>query len=71
MVIKTFDTVADLGERFDSEVFKDISDETLFVYNRTNNTWYRYRWAPGKREIRFVEAVSGELPLVIQVYPAD
>ena len=68
-VIKTFDSVAMLGQRFESEVFQDISGESLFVYRRADNAWYRYRWTSGKREIRFVEETSGELPLVVQVYP--
>ena len=69
MVIKSFDTLRALGKRFDSEVFRDIGDGTLFVYDRTRNTWYRYRWAQGKREITFVEELQGELPLVVQIYP--
>lgn len=69
MVIKTFDSVAMLGQRFDSEVFQDISDESLFVFRRADNTWYRYKWTSGKREIRFVEEIGGELPIVIQIYP--
>jgi hypothetical protein len=68
-VIKTFDSVEALGERFASEVFKDISDEALYVYSRSDNQWYQYRWAPGRREITLVGPSSGELPLVIQVYP--
>ncbi|HXF62970.1 MAG TPA: hypothetical protein VNK95_15200 [Caldilineaceae bacterium] len=68
-VIRTFDSMASLGERFAGEVFQDISDETLYVYNRTDNQWYQYRWAPGRREITLVGPASGELPLVVQVYP--
>ena len=68
-VIKTFESVEMLGERFESEVFQDISDESLFVYRRADNTWYRYRWTSGKREIRFAEEITGELPIVVQVYP--
>lgn len=69
MVIKSFDTLEALGSRFDSEVFRDIGDGTLFVYDRTRNVWYRYRWAPGNREIRYVGVLNGELPIVTQVYP--
>jgi hypothetical protein len=69
MVIKAFDSVESLGKRFDSEVFQDISDETLYVYHRADNAWYRYRWTSGRREIRFVEQNAGELPIVVQVYP--
>lgn len=68
-VIKAFDSIEALGERFESEVFQDVSDESLYVYWRANNTWYRYRWTSGQREIRFVEEMSGELPIVVQVYP--
>ncbi len=68
-VIKTFDTVEMLGDTFDSEVFQDVSDESLFVFRKTDNTWYRYRWTSGKREIRFSEEIGGELPIVVQVYP--
>jgi hypothetical protein len=68
-VIKTFDSLASLSARFETEVFQDISAEDLFVYNKRDNTWYHYRWVSGRREIVLVGAVSGELPLVIQVYP--
>jgi hypothetical protein len=68
-VIKTFDSVESLGERFAGEVFKDISNEALYVYNRTDNQWYQYRWVSGRREITLVGPTTGELPLVIQVYP--
>ena len=68
-VIKTFDSVAMLGDQYESEVFRDISDESLFVYSRVNNAWYRYRWTSGNREVRFVEEIDGELPIVVQVYP--
>lgn len=69
MVIKTFDSLEALGSRFDSEVFQDISDESLYVYHRTDNAWYRYRWTSGKREIRLVEQCASALPIVVQVYP--
>ncbi len=68
-VIKTFDSVDVLGDRFESEVFQDVTDENLYVYSRADNTWYRYKWTSGKREIRFVEIIGGELPIVVQVYP--
>lgn len=68
-VIKTFDSIDALGERFESEVFQDVSDESLYVYWREDNAWYRYRWTSGQREIRFEEEISGELPIVVQVYP--
>jgi len=68
-VIRTFDSVASLAERFDSEVFQDVSTEMLYVYLKTENQWYQYRWAPGRREITLVGSSSSELPIVIQVYP--
>jgi hypothetical protein len=67
--IKSFDSLQSLGERFQGEVFKDISENMFYVYDRMSNMWYRYRWAPGKREIAYVGEHTGELPLVTQVYP--
>ena len=68
-VIKTFDSVESLGDRFESEVFQDISSEMLYVYHKPENQWYQYRWAPGRREITLMGKSSSELPIVIQVYP--
>jgi hypothetical protein len=68
-VIKTFDSVEALGERFGGEVYQDISSEDLYVYNKTDNGWYHYRWASGRREITLMGPTSSELPLVVQVYP--
>ena len=68
-VIKTFDTIDTLGDRFGGEVFQEISSENLFVFNKIDNSWYQYRWASGHREIMLVGKTSGELPLVLQVYP--
>ncbi|MCC6169612.1 MAG: hypothetical protein IT329_20500 [Caldilineaceae bacterium] len=68
-VIRTFDSVANLAERFGDEVFQDISSEALYVYHKTDNSWYQYRWVSGRREIVLVGRHSGELPLVVQVYP--
>lgn len=68
-VIKTFDSLDSLGERFGGEVFQEISSENLYVYNKTDNNWYHYRWVSGRREIMLVGLAPGELPLVIQVYP--
>lgn len=68
-VIKSFDSLASLGDRFGSEVFQDISSEMLYVYNKIDNQWYQYRWAPGRLEITLMGKTSSELPLVIQVYP--
>ena len=68
-VIKTFDSLESMGARVGGEVFQDISDEVLYVHNRVDNEWYQYRWATGRREIMLVGKTTGELPLVIQVYP--
>ena len=68
-VIKTFDSVESLGERFASEVFQDVSNEMLYVYDKVDNQWYQYRWAPGRREITLIGKSSSDLPIVIQVYP--
>lgn len=68
-VIKTFDSVESLGERFGSEVFQEISTEMLYVYHKVENQWYQYRWAPGRREITLMGKTSSELPIVLQVYP--
>jgi hypothetical protein len=68
-VIKTFDTVESLGERFGGEVFQDISGDDLYVYHKLDNGWYQYRWSPGRREISLVGPTGSDLPIVIQVYP--
>ncbi|RIK55866.1 MAG: hypothetical protein DCC57_04500 [Chloroflexi bacterium] len=68
-VIRTFDSVGDLAERFGGEVFQEIAGEALYVYHKTDNHWYHYRWVSGRREIVLVGQHSGELPLVVQVYP--
>lgn len=68
-VIKTFDSVESLGDRFQSEVFQDVSSEMLYVYHKAENQWYQYRWASGRREIMLIGKTSSELPIVVQVYP--
>lgn len=67
--IKTFDTLRDLSEHFDSEVFRDMNDDSLLVQDRAESRWYRYAWTPGEREINFIEVNEGALPIVVQVYP--
>jgi hypothetical protein len=69
MPIKTFDSVQALGEWYGGEVFRSISDDTLFVQDRREYRWYRYRWTRGKREVKFVEEHEDALPLVTQIYP--
>jgi hypothetical protein len=70
MVIKSFDSLQALSEKFESEVFKDIVDGTFYVYDRVTNLWYRYRFAPGRQEINYLHSIRGEqLPIVTQAYP--
>jgi hypothetical protein len=68
-VIKTFDSIESLGDRFESEVFQDVSSEMLYVYDKVENQWYQYRWASGRREITLIGKSSSALPIVVQVYP--
>ncbi len=69
MSIKTFDSLADLGDYYSSEVFRSMDDDTLFVFDNRQYRWLRYRWSQGRREVRFVEDVTGGLPIVTQIYP--
>jgi hypothetical protein len=69
MKIKSFDSLQTLSERFDSEVFRDISDGSLYVFDKMSNSWHCYRWTSGQREIMYVNQLEGELPIVTQVYP--
>ena len=69
MAIKGFDSLQSLSEWYDGEVFQDISSDQLYVYDRDHNRWLHYKWSSGRREIMFVQQVSGDLPLVTQVYP--
>ncbi len=69
MVLKAFDDLASLAEAFDGTVFRDITDDTLYVYDKLHNQWHQYRWAPGRKEIAYIGPSSGELPLVMQVFP--
>ena len=69
LVLKAFDDLASLAEAFDGTVFRDITDDTLYVYDKRHNQWHQYRWAPGRKEIAYIGPSSGELPLVMQVFP--
>lgn len=69
MAIKGFDSVAALGGYYDGEVFRAIADDTLFVYDRGQNVWLRYRWTQSRREVRFVETFRDPLPIVTQIFP--
>jgi len=69
LAIKTFDSLAALGDYCGGEVFRSMDDDTLFVFDSRQYRWLRYRWSQGRRELRFVEEVLGGLPIVTQVYP--
>ncbi len=70
MAIKTFPSLAGLAARFDGTVFQSIDGDALLVHDRMRSTWYAYRWTKGQREIVFVRQVEGELPIMVQIYPA-
>jgi hypothetical protein len=71
MAIKTFATLRDLAEDFDGLVYRDTGDGSLLVQDVTHNCWHRYRWTQGRREIKYWETLAGgELPLMVQEYPA-
>lgn len=70
MAPKTFDDVPAIYERFQSPVYRDMADDSLLVYDGTHFLWYRYRWTHGRREIKYVESLEGELPIMVQIYPA-
>ncbi len=70
-MIKTFDSLKRLAEHFDGIVYRDTLNDSLLVHDPVNNIWCRYVWAQGKREIKFRESLlGGELPIMVQVYPA-
>ncbi len=60
-VIKTFDSLHSMGAQFGGEVFQDISDEMLYVFNRVDNEWYQYLWAQSTNFLRTDGAVATEL----------
>lgn len=68
-VPKTFDDVPAIYEHFGSPIYRDMADDTLLVHDDVHFIWYRYKWTHGKREIKFLESVEGELPIMVQVYP--
>lgn len=70
MAVQSFHSLKALAEHFDGVVYKDTRNDTLLVHEVLNNSWHRYAWTHGKREIKFVESMAGsELPLLLQVYP--
>ena len=70
MAIRSFHSLKALAEHFDSVVYKDTSDDSMLVHEVLKNTWHRYAWTHGKREIKFVESLNGgELPILLQIYP--
>ncbi|MEM7131840.1 MAG: hypothetical protein AAF702_36335 [Chloroflexota bacterium] len=69
MAPKTFDDVLAIHEHFETPVYRDLADDSLLVYDQIHFVWHRYRWTHGRREIKFVESLEGELPIMVQVYP--
>jgi hypothetical protein len=71
MAIKTFHSLKALADHFDGTVYRDTLNDSLLVQDELNNVWHRYTWTQGRREIKFRETLlGGELPLMVQVYPA-
>lgn len=70
MPIKAFDSLASLAAQYNGPVFRDIADDSLLVQDIIHNQWFRYEWSHGKREIVYRGKVDGELPLIMQEYPA-
>jgi hypothetical protein len=71
MAVQSFHSLQALADHFDGVVYKDTHDDSLLVHEVLNNDWHRYAWTHGKREIKFVESLSGsDLPILLQVYPA-
>ena len=69
MAPKTFDDIFAVYEHFNTPVYRDMLDDTLLVHDPTHFIWYRYRWTHGRRELKFVESLESELPIMVQVYP--
>ena len=71
MAVQSFHSLQALAEHYDDVVYQDTVDDSLLVHELMNNDWHRYAWTHGKREIKFVETLSGnDLPILLQVYPA-
>lgn len=71
MAIKTFHSLKALADHFDGPVYRDTLNDSLLVQDELNNVWHRYAWTQGQREIKFrATLLGGELPLLVQVYPA-
>lgn len=69
MAIQHFHSLAALAQQFDGLVFRDIGDDSLLVNDTVHNVWHRYAWTAGRREIKYVEQMRSELPIMLQVYP--
>ncbi|MEZ4861889.1 MAG: hypothetical protein R3C14_11290 [Caldilineaceae bacterium] len=69
MAIQNFHSLQALAQHFDSVVYQDTLDDSLLVNDTLNNIWHRYAWSHGRREIKFVESLSNDLPILVQVYP--
>ncbi len=70
MAVRSFHSLKALATHFDGHVYGDSLDDSLLVNDVLNSCWHRYAWTHGKREIKFVETITGELPLIVQIYPA-
>ena len=63
-VIKTFDSLQSMGAQFGGEVFQDISDEVLYVYNRVDNEWYQYSWTQSTNRVGSHGALAAQFSFV-------
>lgn len=70
MAVLSFHSLKALAEQFDGVVYEDSLDNSLLVHDVLNSRWHRYAWTHGRREIKFVETLTGDLPIVVQIYPA-
>ncbi len=69
MAVLSFHSLHALANRFDGIVYEDSLDNSLLVNDVLNSCWHRYAWTHGKREIKFVETITGDLPIIVQIYP--
>jgi len=70
MAVLSFHSLKALANQFDGHVYQDSLDDSLLVNDVLHSCWHRYAWTHGKREIKFIETITGALPIVVQIYPA-